>query len=123
MNNKLRLIGELNLTSSNRLGMLYQGQETEILGLGDISGRIEYRPTDRVEIINEVGTKAILLFNYNDRKKAQPKTSSSTTNNNSMSDKLQKLHLHTQYQYKVYSDNSVSYKINDGIRLIGKLGL
>ncbi|WP_064614732.1 hypothetical protein [Streptobacillus moniliformis] len=123
VNNKLRLIGELNLTSSNRLGMLYQGQETEILGLGDISGRIEYRPTDRVEIINEVGTKAILLFNYNDRKKAQPKTSSSTTNNNSMSDKLQKLHLHTQYQYKVYSDNSVSYKINDGIRLIGKLGL
>ncbi len=35
---------------------------------------------------------------------------------------MKELLLHTNYQYKVYTDNSIIYKIQDGMKFIGKLG-
>ncbi|WP_244889887.1 hypothetical protein [Streptobacillus notomytis] len=112
VSDKLKLIGELNLTSSNRL-KIFDNKETEVLGLGDAKARVEYKVTDRLELRNEIGANAILLFSH--------KNENSQDSNNDISNYIKTLLLHTQYQYKVYNENTLLYKIRDGVKIIGKL--
>ncbi|CAM3096179.1 hypothetical protein [Streptobacillus ratti] len=116
VNDKLKLIGELNLTSSNRLGMIFQVNEIEILGFGDTKVGIEYKVNERIETKNEIGAKAIGLFKYIDNQ-------GSSGNDDSLSRHLVDLFLHGQYNYKVYNNNSLSYKVKEGIKVTSKLGL
>ncbi len=111
VNDKTKLFGELNLTSSNRL-YFDSGIEAEILGFVDLRGNIEYKIKNNLEFINELGAKAILLFSKKDE------------NNKNMSNRnILDILLSTQYQYKVYNDSSILYKVKDNIRIKSKLGL
>ncbi|ACZ00764.1 Uncharacterised protein [Streptobacillus moniliformis] len=111
VNDKTKLFGELNLTSSNRLSF-YSGIKAEILGFVDLRGNIEYKIKNNLEFINELGAKAILLFSKKDE-------NDKNTNNIN----ILYIPLTTQYQYKVYNDSSILYKVKDNIRIKSKLGL
>ncbi|WP_064605672.1 hypothetical protein [Streptobacillus moniliformis] len=111
VNDKTKLFGELNLTSSNKL-YFYSGIEAEILGFVDLRGNIEYKIKNNLEFINELGAKAILLFSKKDE-----------NNKNANNINISYIPLTTQYQYKVYNDSSILYKVKDNIRIKSKLGL
>ncbi|WP_244889894.1 hypothetical protein [Streptobacillus notomytis] len=111
VNDKTKLFGELNLTSSNRL-YFDSGIEAEILGFVDLRGNIEYKIKNNLEFINELGAKAILLFSKKDE-----------NNKNIRAINTLDALLVTQYQYKVYNDSSILYKVKDNIRIKSKLGL
>ncbi|WP_064609175.1 hypothetical protein [Streptobacillus moniliformis] len=111
VNDKTKLFGELNLTSSNKL-YFYSGIEAEILGFVDLRGNIEYKIKNNLEFINELGAKAILLFSKKDE-----------NDKNANNINISYIPLTTQYQYKVYNDSSILYKVKDNIRIKSKLGL
>ncbi|WP_415669322.1 hypothetical protein [Streptobacillus ratti] len=104
VNDKLTLKGELNFTSSNRLSILnHDSQTDEILLLADTKGTLDYKINNKTDFSSTLGAKTISLFtNYKE-------------NNGN------KLHLSTQYAYKVYNENELKYQLKDNIGLTGKL--
>ncbi len=114
VNNNLRLKGELNLTSSNKVKLL-EKKGMEILALGDLKGIIEANLSDKVEFKNETGLNAIVLFDFKNG------NNSISSSSKQQSPVLKELLLDPTHSYKVYNKNSLGYEIVDGIKLISNL--
>ncbi len=122
VNDKLRLMGELNFTSFNKVKIL-EKEKIEILGLGDVKGKIESKLSEKVDFVTELGLNTIILFDYKDKgNNFTQKVSSDNTQNNSNS-VLTDLLLKNAYNYKGYIKNSLSYKLNKGMKITGNLGM
>ncbi|WP_073507903.1 hypothetical protein, partial [Streptobacillus notomytis] len=119
VNERLRLSGELNFTSSNRLSILnHNANDDELLLLADTKGIIDYNINKKLSLTTTLGAKSISLFSQlnNGAMAAASQSSGSGGNGN-------KLHLKAQYGYKVYNDNKVKYQVKENIGIVGKLGI
>ncbi|WP_083573777.1 hypothetical protein [Streptobacillus notomytis] len=128
VNDRIKLTGELNLTSSNKFDLSLK-KRLEILGLMDTKGIVESRIGNKVELKNEIGLNALVLFDYekdnHDNNSMMVSTESQPTMNLRLTkDKvLENLLLDTTHHYKIYTKNRISYKVKEGIKVISNLGI